>query len=249
MQKIIAVINQKGGVGKSTTALALGAGFRARGFRVLLVDLDAQGNLSYAAGLEPEGPSAAELLLGGQFNDIVVRGTPFGDIIPSSSELASVELALTATGKEYRLREAFNRVKDEYDYIFLDTPPTLGIVTVNALTAASSAIIPALADVFSLQGIGQLYATIDAVRKYTNTALTIQGILITRFSSRTVISRDMVELLERTARELGTKVFETRIREAVAVREAQANRENIFEYAPKSTASIDYVALIEEIIN
>lgn len=250
MPETIAVINQKGGVGKSTTVLALGAGLRARGLRVLLVDLDAQGNLSYTAGSAPEGLSlsAADLLMGAQFDDVVTRNTPFGDVIPGSPALSAADLVLTATGKEYRLREALEKINGAYDYILLDTPPALGIVTVNALTAATCALIPALADIFSLQGIGQLYATIDAVRKYTNPALEVRGILLTRFSPRTVLSRDMTELLEATARELGTKVFNTRIRDAVAVREAQASRADLFTYAPKSAAAADYAAFLSEFL-
>ena len=248
MKEIFAVINQKGGVGKSTTALALAAGLTARGFKTLLIDLDAQGNLSYSAGADTSGRTAFDML-SEIFAGDAIRSHELYDLIPAASELATADLVFSTTGKEYRLREALEPLLSSYDYIVLDTPPALGILTVNALTAATAAIIPAQADVYSLQGIGQLYSTLDAIKKYTNPELTVSGILLTRYNPRSILTRDMSELLEETANQLGTRVFDAKIREVVAVREAQAARTDLFTYAPKSNASLDYASFIDELLD
>lgn len=247
MKEIFAVINQKGGVGKSTTALALAAGLTARGFRTLLIDLDAQGNLTYSAGAETDGRTAFDMLSDMDAGGAILTRASY-DLIPADSGLATADLVFAATGKEYRLREALEPLLPRYDYIVLDTPPALGILTVNALTTATAAIIPAQADIYSLQGIGQLYSTLEAIRKYTNPSLSVRGILLTRYNPRSILTRDMSELLEETADRLGTRVFDAKIREAVAVREAQAAREDIFTYAPKSNATQDYAAFIDELL-
>ena len=162
--------------------------------------------------------------------------------------MAVADATLTATGKEYRLKEALQALKGKYDYCIVDTPPALGILTVNALTAATGAIIPAQADIFSLQGIGQLGGTLDAVKKYCNPDLSVMGILLTRYNDRAVIGREAAEMTERTAGQLGTKLFTARIRECTAIKEAQARRQSIYSYAPKSNAAADYAALVAEIM-
>ncbi len=248
VKEIIAVINQKGGVGKSTTAYALGAGLRARGNRVLFIDLDAQGNLSYTMDCVGREPTAFDVLEGGTPAAEAAVGTKSGDIIPSGPALSGADTVITGSRKEYRLADALEPLKKEYSYIVIDTPPALGILTVNALTACSSVVIPAQADIYSLQGIGQLSSTVQAVKKYCNAALTIKGILLTRYSPRAILTRDMTELLENTAAGLNTKVFATRIRECIAIKEAQAVKQDIFSYSPKSNAAFDYNAFIEEII-
>ena len=159
-----------------------------------------------------------------------------------------IEYIITATGKEYRLREALEPVYDLYDYIVIDTPPALGILTVNALTACTGAIIPAQADVYSLQGIALLSQTIETVRKYCNRALKIKGIVLTRYNSRAVLSRDMADLIAQTAQQLRTKLYTTRIRECTALKEAQAVQQDIFTYAPRSNAAADYKALVAEVL-
>ena len=245
--KTVAVINQKGGVGKTTTALALGAGLETRGRRVLFVDLDPQGNLSYALGAEGGVPGVwAMLERPGAAPG--VQAAPGGAVIAASPALAGADAVLTATGKEYRLREALTPLSGDYDYAVIDTPPALGVLTVNALTAAAGLIIPAQADVFSLQGIGQLSLTIDAVRQYCNPGLKILGLLLTRHNPRSVISRDLAEVMRDTARRLDTRLFKTAVREAVAVREAQAERRGLFHYAPKSNAALDYQAFVDEFL-
>lgn len=248
MKEIFTVINQKGGVGKSTTAAALGAGLSLRGYRVLHIDLDAQGNLTFCMGAGAAALSSLEVLTGTATAQEAIRHTAQGDIIPASPALAGADALITATGKEYRLREALEPLHDLYDYIVIDTPPALGILTVNALTACTGAIIPSQADVFSLQGIAMLGQTISTVRKYCNRDLKVKGIVLTRYNSRAVLSRDMADLIDQTAQQLQTRLYHTKIRECTALKEAQAVQDNIFAYAPKSNAAADYRDLVAEII-
>lgn len=251
MKKIIAVINQKGGVGKSTTTEALGAGLARLGHKVLFVDLDAQGNLSYTLEADNTGltgKSSLDVLLGNTTAAEAVQHMPQGDVIASSPALAGADTVLTAVGKEYRLKEALEEIQEQYDYIVIDTPPALGILTVNALTACTGCIIPAQADIYSLQGISQLYNTIHTIQKYCNPALKVMGILLTRYSGRSVISREVAEMIEESAEKLDTKLYKVRIRECTALKEAQAMKKDIFSYAPKSNATIDYNALVAEMM-
>ncbi len=246
--KTYAVVNQKGGVGKSTTALALGAGFRRKGYSVLFVDLDAQGNLSYALGADTKGDGVLGVLQRPETVKNELQHTAEGDVIASSPALAGADAIITATGKEYRLREALEELQGDYDYCVIDTPPALGILNVNALTVADKALIPAQADVFSLQGISQLHSTIETVKKYCNRNLSISGIVLTRYSARSIISREVAEMIEETAHQLKTKLYKAKVREGTAIKEAQAVKQNIFDYAPKSNVAADYEALIEEIL-
>ena len=248
--QVIAVINQKGGVGKSTTALALGSGLSLKGYRTLFIDLDAQANLSYTLGADNVGlvgNSSFDVLIGKVTALGAIQRTEQGTVIASSLALAGADTVLTAVGKEYRLKEALEPLHKDFDYIIIDTPPTLGILTINALTACTGAIIPAQADIYSLQGINQLYGTLQTVKKYCNPSLAVMGILLTRYSSRAIISREVAEMIEDTAAQLQTVLYKTKIREATAIKEAQARRLSIFEYAPKSNAAIDYKALVDEI--
>jgi len=248
MSKALAIINQKGGVGKSTTALAIGAGLSLKGYSVLFIDLDAQGNLSYTLGADTQGYNAMGVLERPETAKEEIQHTPQGDIIASSPKLAGADKLLEETGKEYRLKEALDSLQGAYDYIIVDTPPALGILTINALTACTGAIIPAQADIYSLQGIGQLNSTIETVKKYCNPSLSIMGIVITRFNGRSIIRREVAEMLEHTADHLHTKLFSSKIRECTALVEAQATKQNIYSYAPRSNATADYKALVDEII-
>lgn len=250
MKDIIAVINQKGGVGKSTTANAIGAGLMIKGFKVLYIDLDAQGNLSYTTGIDSISlteNTVFDLLTGQIKAEKAIHRVNGSDIIPSSPALAGADIVLNSVGKEYRLKEALENISDDYDYVIIDTPPALGVLTVNALTACTGIIIPAQADIYSMQGIGQLYNTINTVKKYCNPKLEIMGILLTRFNSRTVISRDVAETVGETAGQLQTKLYNVKIRECTAVKEAQAVKQDIFAYAPKSNAASDYMDFLDEL--
>ena len=249
MGRIYAVTNQKGGTGKTTTALTLAAGLFLKGYAVLSVDLDSQSNLTYTAGAKTEGATALGVLTGElQAADAIQHLKEGGDLIPASKALAGADAFITDTGKEYRLKEALEPIKKVYNYIIIDCPPALGIMTVNALTACDAVIIPAQADIYSLQGIEHLAETIKPVKRYTNPALTIEGILLTRYSPRSVLSREIAELAGQIAARIGTKLFKTTIREAVAVKEAQLSRQSLFTYAPKANVTADYARLIEELI-
>jgi len=248
MKQIISITNQKGGVGKSTTAQALGSGYFLKGYKVLLIDLDPQGNLSFTLGSRPDNYTILDVFQKHITVTKAIQHTKGGiDLLSSSPSLSSADLQLTQTGKEYKLKEALAPVKNKYDYIIIDTPPSLGILTVNALTVSTWCIIPAQADSYSLQGIGQFYNTVNAVKQYCNNSLIIKGILLTMFDNRTILSRDMQEMINDTAQKVGTTLFKTTIRKNVAVKEAQAYKTDIFTYAPKSNASIDYRAFIEEL--
>lgn len=246
--RVYAVINQKGGVGKSTTALCLGAGLSLKGFKVLYIDLDAQGNLSYTLGADTQGYNAMGILQRPETVKEEIQTAPGGEVIASSPALAGADTIITETGKEYRLKEALDKLGGTYDYCIIDTPPALGIVTINALTACQGAIIPAQADIYSLQGISQLNGTIQTVKKYCNPHLKVMGIVLTRYSARSIISREVAEMIDATAAQLNTKLYKAKIRECTALKEAQATRQSIFKYAPRSNAAADYKALIEEIM-
>lgn len=242
MKKVIAIINQKGGVGKSTTAEALAAGLHLKGYRVLSIDLDAQANLSYTAGASTNGATVLGVLTGEVKAADAIQQTATGDIIAASKALAGADAFISDTGKEYRLKEALEPISGAYDFIISDTPPALGILTINALTACDSVIIPAQADIYSLQGIEQLAETMKPVKKYCNPALSIEGILLTRYSPRSILSREVAELAEQLAARLETRLFKATIRDAVAVKEAQISQESIFNYAPKAKVTEDYKA-------
>jgi len=239
---VISVINQKGGVCKSTTAASVGAYLHGKGYRVLFVDLDSQGNLSDNLGAEPDGGTSLDILTGSPAEP---KATPAGDIIPAAEDLSLIgngDIAPTA------LKTALQPLRRKYDYILLDTPPALSIITLNALAASDKVIIPAQADAKSLKGIARLYQTITAIKDTFNKKLEISGILLTRHNPRSIISRDMTALIQETAEQIGTKVFNTTIRECTALKEAEAMQQDIFTYAPKSNAAADYAAFTEEFI-
>jgi chromosome partitioning protein len=243
---ITSIINRKGGVGKTGTAHALGAGLMKKGHKVLFIDLDSQANLTYAIGADSSNLSTVDILTGEAAAQEAIQHTKQGDIIAGSEALAGADAFLTDTGKEYRLKEALQPLLEEYDYIIIDTPAALNVLTVNALTASTNGIIPVQADLFSLQGIGLLYKAIDRIKKYCNHDFYIDGILLTRYNGRAIISQDMRDNLEEMARQLQTKLYKTPIRECIAFKEAQAQQTDIFSYAPRSNAAADYMALVEE---
>ena len=246
--KTVSVINQKGGVGKSTTAEMLISALSLKGFKVLAIDLDAQGNLSYSLAADLTSPTILEVLTEEiSAKDAIKKAR--ADIISSNKALAGADAFIADTGKEYRLKEALEKISENYDFCIIDTPPALGILTINALTASDGVIIPAQADIYSLQGIENLEETIKAVKKYCNPNLKIEGILLTRYNPRTILSREVSEMAEKLAEKLETKLFKAKIRDAVAVKEAQISQESLFEYAPKSNVTKDYESFINEFLD
>ncbi len=247
----ITLTNQKGGVAKTTTAHILATGLHNRNYKILIVDLDPQCNLSYSCGIDM---MKVEHTLYDVFKEnipakksIISIKTGFS-IISGGLTLAGADMEFMQTGREYMLRETLKEVLDDYDYCIIDTPPTLGILTVNALTASQSIIIPMTADAYSIQGLSQLQGLIKNVRKYCNSELDIAGLLLTRYSDRTVISRDLKRYIEEAAERLETKLFQSTIREAVAVRESQLVVSDIFTESPKSKVAKDYNDFIDEFL-
>ena len=249
MGKIFSITNQKGGVGKTTTSHAMICGLKLKGYKVLGIDLDPQANLTYSMGAESENINTIYEVMKGEVKvSAAIQHTEQGDIIGSTILLSSADLEFIRTGKEYILTEALKEVKREYDFIIIDTPPALGILTVNAFTASSSVIVPVGADIYSIQGIGQLNNTIETIKKYCNQELSIMGILLTRYNKRTILSRDLAESISEMAVQLKTSVFDAVIREGISIKEAQAQRINILEYDPKANTSKDYKEFIDEFL-
>lgn len=248
MCKIISISNQKGGVGKTTTTGALAAGLRKKGYTVLAIDLDPQCNLSFSLGADNENNATIYDVLKGDIKpSYAIQHGAVADVIPATILLSSVELEFTNTGREFLLREVLTSITDLYDYILIDTPPALSILTVNAFTASDYIIVPMLSDIFSLQGIAQLYDTVDRVRKYCNPRLQIAGILLTKFNPRTLLSTEIKGTAEMISQDLGIFLFDTYIRSSVTVSEAQSVQCNILDYAPRNHAVADYCQFVNEL--
>ena len=253
--KVYAVANQKGGVGKSTTVQNLGAGLARAGKKVLLIDVDPQSNLTAITGATSDAENTdtvtmLEILCEEKSINSGIQHLEQFDIIPASMFLASIDGRITnQLARPYRLQKAIKDLKTPYDYILIDTPPALGTVTSNALIAAQEVIVPAQADVLSLQGVSQLFETIQAAREHANPNLKISGILLTRFNARTRLSQELSNLFTAAAKQMDTRLFDTRIRESVVVKEAQAAYQDIFQYDAKSNPAIDYAALTKEIFD
>ena len=247
---IVAVANQKGGVGKTTTAQALAAGLAERGYKVLGIDLDPQGNFSTACGaVNYNVPTVYELMKQTAGIEEAIQRMKGGyDVVPANIMLAGAEQELSQTGKEHRLKEAVSTVAGNYDFVVIDTPPSLGVLTVNAFTCASDILIPTTAGIFATAGISQLSETVSSVQKYCNPAVKIRGILFTRFNPRANISRQIKELTEQLSEYISAPIYQTYIRAGVVVEEAQANKADLFNYAGKSTVAEDYRAFITEFL-
>ncbi len=244
--KIITLANQKGGVGKTTSTLAMASFMGQMGKRVLLIDLDAQGNATLASGVDSEDNyNIVDLLK----NEVTIEETiikcKYYDIIPSSKLLNNYEKELQNTmRREYRLDSLFKEI-DCYDYIIIDTPPQLSLLTLNAFTCSDDVVIPVSADTFSLQGVLQVIDTINDVKKYLNEKINIDGILIVKFDKRTYLAQDVKKMFEDIASIEDTKVYATQIRETVRLRESQMLQKAICDY-PDMTAAIDYKEFLNE---
>ena len=252
---IISIANQKGGVSKTTTTQTLATLLNNQDKKTLVVDLDPQGNLSFAIGANIEdAPTIYNVLKGELDLKDILQHTASSDILPSNILLSGADTEFTSTGREYLLKEALQSLstQHDYDYIIIDCPPSLSILTINAFAASDYIIIPSLADVFSLQGMSQLNNTIQSVKKYCNPDLKVAGILLTRFNQRTNLSNHIKNTLEEITKQMETKLFKTCIRNSISTQEAQLQQENILNYDKKSTTVIDYenfLIELEETIN
>lgn len=249
MSTNIVLTNQKGGVGKTTTSVSIACGLVDRGKKVLAIDLDPQGNLGFSLGLDIENcKTVYDVLIGSCPIAEAIHPSEYCDVIPSNILLSGAELEFTGTERELLLKNALSSVYDQYDFIIIDTPPALNILTVNAYTVGDHLIIPMPPDILSLVAVTQLKDTIESIKKTFNPSLNVLGILLTRFNGRTLLSREVAEMAQTIAAQIGTTVFETPIRCSVAVAEAPAHGESIFDYSPRCKPSADYNSLIEEII-
>lgn len=249
MKKIIAITNQKGGVGKTTTALSLIGALRLRGYKVLGVDLDPQGSLGFSAGLDIENTDTIyDVLKGKKKIDDVIIDTEIGDFLPSNILLSTAELEFNMPSREFLLRDRLVRIADDYDYIIIDTPPALGVLTVNAYVAAQGLIIPMAPEILSLLGISQLCDTVETVRRYYNPNLEVMGILLNRYNPRLVLNREVEDMVQDAALKLDTKVFRSKIHASVAIAEAPAHGESVLTYSPDSRSARDFAGLLDEIM-
>lgn len=248
MSIIITVSNQKGGVGKTTTSAALASGIALAGYKVLGIDLDPQGNLGFCLGADMDNQYTILDVLNGSvpIRDALFH-SEYGDLLVSDITLSSSGLEKIPANRETILKRAIQPIINEYDYIVIDTPPALNLLTVNAYAVSNYLIIPMASDILSLVGLSQLKETIESVRDSFNPGLNVLGILLNRFNARTLLSRDVLEMAEQLAAQIHTKVFNAKIRTGVAVAEAPAHGESIFSYNPRSGAVSDYQAFLEEI--
>jgi len=245
MSKTIIIANQKGGVSKTTTAHCMATGLSHMKYKALAVDTDPQGNLSYIMGADSNKPGVYELLNDKILAPDAVQYVGQGAVISSNTRLANANREMTGRGVYKRLAAALEPFKAVYDYIIIDTPPAMGILVINALAAADDVIIPMTAEVLSLQGLSQLYSTIKAVKK-TNTALNVAGLLLCRYSGRTVLAREIKQLIAERAEQMETKLFNTTIREGVALKETQAKMSNPYDTMFISKPANDYLSFIAE---
>ena len=244
---VITVANQKGGQSKSTTAQAIVSGATARGIKALAIDLDPQANLTFSMDGSQNVPGSYELITGQAAAADLIQSTEQGDLRAASTQLASADTILTGNARITALHEGIKAIKRKYKLVVIDTPPTLGTMLLNALAASDSVIIPITADIWSLQGLYLLTDTIRQTQSKYNKKLDIAGVLFTKHSTRTVLERDLADVIKEKCREMQIPVFRSYIRNGVAVREAQLQRESIFTYAPKSNPAQDYNKLLDEL--
>ena len=247
MTTVIALANQKGGVGKTTTAINLGAALAHKGATVLIFDFDPQANSSAGLGIRTEGQTTYDVVIGGvHAKEVAVEtGVPGLMLAPATPALAGADVELVPMmAREFRLKRALDAVRGSYDYVLIDCPPSLGLLTVNALTAADEVIVPVQCEYLALEGLGQLTATLELVRRNLNSSLKLRGLLLTMFDARTNLSQQVAD----EVRKHFTNTFKTVIPRSVRLSEAPSHGLPISQYDPTSRASRAYDELADEVI-
>jgi chromosome partitioning protein len=245
MEKVLSISNHKGGVGKTTSAINIGAGLNKLGKKVLLIDLDPQANLSQSLGLTNQEKTIYGALKGDYKLEpiVVLKGL---DVIPSTLDLSGAEIELSSEpGREYILKELIEDIRNDYDYIIIDSPPSLGLLTINSFTAADEILIPLQAQFLAMQGLAKLVEVVEKIKSRLNKELKMGGVFITQYDGRKVLNRDVVETINAHFK---SEVFKTKIRDNIALAEAPAQGLDIFRYNAKSNGAEDYMDLAKEII-
>lgn len=244
----IVILSRKGGVGKTATAHALGAALMERKKRVLFIDADGQSNLTLTLKADEEQNNLYDVLSKESTIKKAIQETENGYIIPGNEMLQAADITLKGADKNLILREELKEVSKQFDYCIIDTPAALGVVTMNCLVAADKIIVPLQADIYSLQGIARMVEALETVKERCGSKAIISGFLVTRYNARTVLSKQMLEDLEKIAKNLKTKVYKSKIRECTAIKEAALQQTDIYSYAPGSNAAKDYREFVEEFI-
>jgi chromosome partitioning protein len=245
MSKVISISNHKGGVGKTTSAINIGAGLNILKKKVLLIDLDPQANLSQSLGIIDNDKNIYGALRG-QYKLEPINILKGLDLIPSTLDLSGAEVELSGEpGREYILKELIDPLRGSYDFIIIDSPPSLGLLTINSFTASDEILIPLQAQYLALQGLAKLVEVVDKIKSRLNKGLKIGGVFITQYDNRKVLNRDVVETIEAHFKD---EVFKTKIRDNIALAEAPSQGVDIFRYNSKSYGAEDYLALSKEII-
>lgn len=248
MARVISIANQKGGVGKTTTSINLSASIAAAENKTLLIDIDPQANSTSGLGVPKDQTSIYEVLIGSEdIHEAVIKtDMPNLDVVPSNINLVGAEIEMVdMDNRETKLKNSILQITDEYDYIFIDCPPSLGVLTLNALTSSNSVLIPVQCEYFALEGLGQLLNTINIVKKHFNPDLLIEGVLLTMYDSRLRLSNQVVEEVKKY---FGEKVFETLIHRNVRISEAPSHAKPVILYDAISTGSQNYMSLATELI-